>query len=186
MLGHLDVFEQPRWRSVSCVQENKLFTPPPFTSKSWQTIQPPQIWGGGSEEESLVTRQPQCHLPRHARISHLPPEAARMRYIAAFKSLFSRIHMENKTITETQLNYASPGKKVWCDYIAFSPRVGERKGFVAYKLSRWALLKSPGGESNSATTDVFQRRPVALKYMWCVSFFNKREFKVRGGRSSVQ
>lgn len=133
------MFELARRRSVSLVQENKLFTPPPFTSKSWQTIQP-QIWGGGSKEESLVTRQLLCHLPRHAKISHLPLEAACTRYMAAFKSLFSRTHMENKTITETQLNYAAQGKKVWCDYIAFS-LMWERERVVLLRR-RWALLKA--------------------------------------------
>lgn len=136
MLGHHDVFEPARRRSVSCVQENKLFTSPPFTSKSWQTIQP-QIWGGGSEEESLVTRQPLCHLPRHAKISHLPLHAqgTRLHLKASSAGL-----MENKTITETQLNYVAPGKKVWWDYIAFS-LMWEREKVVLLRR-RWALLKA--------------------------------------------
>lgn len=65
---HLDVFEPAQLRTVSRVQKNKLFTPPfLLTSKSWQHAQP-QISVRGLEEELPVTKQPQCHLSRHARV----------------------------------------------------------------------------------------------------------------------
>lgn len=105
----------------------------------------PRFGEGGCGGELPVTRQPLSHLPRHAKISHLPLEAAFTRYTAAFKSLLSGIHMENKTSTKTQQNYVALGKKVWCDYIAFS-LVWER-GSVSLLRSHWALLKK-GREQN--------------------------------------
>lgn len=158
MLGHLGVFEPARRRGVSCVQEHKLFTSPPPPLLLQRAGKPcnPRFGegGGGSEEELLVTRQPLCHLPWHAKISNLPLEAAFTRYAAAFKGLLSRIRVENKTITETQLNRVVLGKRVWCVYVAFS-LLWER-GKVLLLRRCWALLKCPGAESNSATTDVFQ------------------------------
>ena len=140
MLGHLDVIEPARRRRVSCTQENKLFTPPPSTSKHWQKPFKPRFGEGGrseseeveveeeveeEEEESPVTRQPLCHLPRHAKISHLPLEAAFTRYTAAFFFLFflkaSSAGLTWKNKAGTELNDVALGKKVWCDYIAFFP-----------------------------------------------------------------
>lgn len=45
LLRHIDVFEAARLRSVSCVQENKLFTPLPFDFKELANHSDPDMGG---------------------------------------------------------------------------------------------------------------------------------------------
>lgn len=89
----------------------------------------------------------------------------------------------------TQLNYVALRNK--CDVIIllFPPRVRKRKGFVAQKMR--GFTKSPRAEYNSATTDVFQRKPVALKYLCYVKCFcdgklTQGERRVASNRSACQ
>lgn len=47
---HIDVFEAARLRSVSRVQENKLFTPPPFDFKALANHSDPDLGKGEVKE----------------------------------------------------------------------------------------------------------------------------------------
>lgn len=178
------MIEPARRRRVSCAQENKLFTPPPSTSKRWQKPFKPRFGEGGrleseseevEEEESPVTRQPLCHLPRHAKISHLPLEAAFTRYTAAFffflKASSAGLTWQNKAGTE--LNDVALGKKVWCDYIAFFPPcVMEGRELCCSKDAELYFKKemavssaTAGGESLLCLFFFF------FKYLTCWLFF---------------
>lgn len=111
--------------SAVCRKINYLHPPPFYFKEPGKPFNP--RFGEGGWGELPVTRQPLSHLPRHAKISHLPLEAGFTRYTAAFKSLLSRIHMENKTSMKTQENYVALGK---CDaIILLFPLFGKEEEF---------------------------------------------------------
>ena len=144
------MIEPARRRRVSCTQENKLFTPPPSTSKRWQKPFKPRFGEGGGwsrrwrrrRRRSLGNLCVTCpDMPKSATCLWRLHSQGTWLHFFFFLKASAGLTWKNKAGSE--LNDVALGKKGWCDYITPPPPTSSHGGrWRVLLLGRcWALLK---------------------------------------------